>query len=196
MAASVLLTIGEQEDLVDEIKERALQLSCGQEVSGHMGPVCFCLFFIFLWRLSINNQKIKLFGTSMKPRMPELRFCWMVVFGGQRMDFGLDLRSSSTKIVKFFFPLIFTYEGADRALHEEIFGPVLSILAVKTKEEAIEIENGNSYGNAACIYTRDGGVTEWFTKRFSAGMIGINLLVFNSYIFDLVSDCLKLFSMS
>ena len=41
---------------------------------------------------------------------------------------------------------------------------------MKSKEEAIEMENSNPYGNAACIYTVDGGVAEWFTTRFSAGI--------------------------
>ena len=31
----------------------------------------------------------------------------------------------------------------------EIFGPVLSVLEVESKERAIEIENANPYGNAA-----------------------------------------------
>ncbi len=37
---------------------------------------------------------------------------------------------------------------ADAALHDEIFGPVLSILEVASNEEAIAIENANPYGNA------------------------------------------------
>lgn len=64
---------------------------------------------------------------------------------------------------------------ADRALHEEIFGPVISILVCGSKEEAIQIENSNPYGNAASIYTSTGAVAEWFTKRFSAGMLGVNI---------------------
>ena len=63
----------------------------------------------------------------------------------------------------------------DKALHDEIFGPVISVFECKTKEEAIEIENGNPYGNAACIYTTTGSTAEWFTKRFSAGMLGVNI---------------------
>jgi acyl-CoA reductase-like NAD-dependent aldehyde dehydrogenase len=63
----------------------------------------------------------------------------------------------------------------DKALHDEIFGPVISVFECKSKEEAIEIENGNPYGNAACIYTTTGSTAEWFTKRFSAGMLGVNI---------------------
>jgi len=63
----------------------------------------------------------------------------------------------------------------DRALHEEIFGPVLSILEVESKEKAVEIENKSPYGNAACVYTNTGGTAEWFAKRFSVGMVGVNV---------------------
>jgi malonate-semialdehyde dehydrogenase (acetylating) / methylmalonate-semialdehyde dehydrogenase len=39
---------------------------------------------------------------------------------------------------------------------DEIFGPVLTVLRVNTLEEALAIENGNPYGNAAAIYTTNG----------------------------------------
>ena len=53
---------------------------------------------------------------------------------------------------------------------------VLSVYHVKTWAEAIEIENSNPFGNAACIYTSNGGSAEWFTSRFRAAMLGINNL--------------------
>ena len=58
---------------------------------------------------------------------------------------------------------------------EEIFGPVISVYVCKSKEEAISIENGNGYGNAACIYTSTGENALYFQKRFSSGMIGVNI---------------------
>lgn len=63
----------------------------------------------------------------------------------------------------------------DAAMKEEIFGPVLSVYVVSSWEEAIAIENSNPYGNAASIYTSSGGNAEWFTSRFRAGMIGVNI---------------------
>merc|ERR1711957_623501 len=44
-----------------------------------------------------------------------------------------------------------------------------------TRDEAIAIENASPHGNAACVYTSTGGNAEWFTKRFQAGMIGVNV---------------------
>jgi len=63
----------------------------------------------------------------------------------------------------------------DPSLHDEIFGPILSILIVQSDEEAVKFENRNSYGNAACIYTTTGLTAEWYRKHLSAGMIGINI---------------------
>jgi len=63
----------------------------------------------------------------------------------------------------------------DPAMKDEIFGPVISIYKCKDEDEAILIENGNPYGNAACIYTQRGDVAEWFTKRLQAGMVGVNI---------------------
>jgi malonate-semialdehyde dehydrogenase (acetylating)/methylmalonate-semialdehyde dehydrogenase len=58
---------------------------------------------------------------------------------------------------------------------EEIFGPVISIVRVKTLDEAIAIENANPYGNAACVYTTSGAVANHVTSRVEAGMVGVNV---------------------
>ena len=52
---------------------------------------------------------------------------------------------------------------------------MLSILEVESKEEAIAIENSSPFGNAAAIYTTSGLVAEWFSDRFSTGMVGVNI---------------------
>ena len=61
------------------------------------------------------------------------------------------------------------------AVRDEIFGPVLSVLRVKTWQDALEIENGSPFGNAASIYTSVGAHAEYFTPKFRAGMIGVNI---------------------
>ena len=42
-----------------------------------------------------------------------------------------------------------------RVAHEEIFGPVVSVIPVKSLEEAIEVGNSVDYGLSASIYTQD-----------------------------------------
>jgi len=59
---------------------------------------------------------------------------------------------------------------------EEIFGPVASVVEVEDLDEAIKWINTNSeFGNAASIFTRDGGNAREFRRRVQAGNIGINV---------------------
>lgn len=73
-------------------------------------------------------------------------------------------------------PTVILHASADdRAVKDEIFGPVLSVIKVDSWDEAIAIENANPYGNAACIYTERGANANWFISRFRAGMLGVNI---------------------
>lgn len=64
---------------------------------------------------------------------------------------------------------------AMRVAKEEIFGPVISIIRAKDVDEALAIENANPYGNAASVFTQDGGMARYIIDRASAGMIGVNI---------------------
>ncbi|MDP2722835.1 MAG: CoA-acylating methylmalonate-semialdehyde dehydrogenase [Bacteroidales bacterium] len=61
------------------------------------------------------------------------------------------------------------------AAKEEIFGPVLSIIRVNTVDEALAIENSSPYGNAASVFTQNGGMAKYIIEHASAGMIGVNV---------------------
>jgi malonate-semialdehyde dehydrogenase (acetylating) / methylmalonate-semialdehyde dehydrogenase len=63
------------------------------------------------------------------------------------------------------------------AYRDEIFGPVLTVMRVKTYEEAIRLVNDNPYGNGTAIFTRDGGAARQFQFEVNAGMVGINVPV-------------------
>lgn len=58
---------------------------------------------------------------------------------------------------------------------EEIFGPVISIMRTETIDEALAIENANPYGNAASVFTQNGGLARYIIDHASAGMIGVNV---------------------
>ena len=58
---------------------------------------------------------------------------------------------------------------------EEVFGPVLVIVRVKTLEEAVELINEHEYGNGTCIFTRDGEAGRYFSNNVLVGMVGINV---------------------
>ncbi|MFH0128720.1 CoA-acylating methylmalonate-semialdehyde dehydrogenase [Variovorax sp. VaC1] len=58
---------------------------------------------------------------------------------------------------------------------EEIFGPVLGVVRVKTLEEAMAMIDAHEYGNGTCIFTRDGEAARWFSDNIQVGMVGINV---------------------
>jgi len=73
-------------------------------------------------------------------------------------------------------PTVIDHVKPDMAVaREEIFGPVLSIMRVETVDEAIAIENKNPYGNAASVFTQNGGYARYVVEKASAGMIGVNV---------------------
>ncbi len=57
----------------------------------------------------------------------------------------------------------------------EIFGPVLSMMHVKTIEEAIELANSHIYGNQASLFTSSGAAARKFRYEVDAGNVGINI---------------------
>ncbi len=61
------------------------------------------------------------------------------------------------------------------AYRDEIFGPVLTVVRVKTYDEAVRLVNDNPYGNGTAIFTRDGGAARQFQFEVNAGMVGINV---------------------
>ena len=58
---------------------------------------------------------------------------------------------------------------------EEIFGPVLGVLRVKSLEEAMKLINDHEFGNGTCIFTRDGEAARYFTDHIQVGMVGVNV---------------------
>jgi malonate-semialdehyde dehydrogenase (acetylating)/methylmalonate-semialdehyde dehydrogenase len=58
---------------------------------------------------------------------------------------------------------------------DEIFGPVLSVVRVKSYEEGVDLINSHIYGNGTAIFTNDGGAARRFQNEIQVGMIGINV---------------------
>jgi malonate-semialdehyde dehydrogenase (acetylating)/methylmalonate-semialdehyde dehydrogenase len=58
---------------------------------------------------------------------------------------------------------------------EEIFGPVISIMRTNTIDQALAIENASVYGNAASVFTQNGGMARYVIDKASAGMVGVNV---------------------
>ncbi len=62
-----------------------------------------------------------------------------------------------------------------RIAKEEVFGPVLAIIRTENVDEALSIQHGSLYGNAASVFTQSGSMAKYISERASAGMIGVNI---------------------
>jgi len=57
---------------------------------------------------------------------------------------------------------------------EEIFGPVLSVIAFRTETEAIEIANNSIYGLAGALWSKDISRAHRMARKIEAGTVWVN----------------------
>jgi malonate-semialdehyde dehydrogenase (acetylating)/methylmalonate-semialdehyde dehydrogenase len=57
----------------------------------------------------------------------------------------------------------------------EIFGPVMSLIELKTVDDALNFINNGHYGNMACLFTGSGSNARKFRNQANAGNVGINI---------------------
>ena len=58
---------------------------------------------------------------------------------------------------------------------EEIFGPVVSVVAIKDMDDALELIRNQEFGNGACVFTQNLHYTEKFIADVNVGMVGVNV---------------------
>jgi len=91
-----------------------------------------------------------------------------IVCGGNRAVDG-DLQHGL-----FTQPTIWHVDRAMRVAREEIFGPVLSVVAVDDFEEAIAVANNVEFGLTSSIYTRDVNTVFQYVSQIQTGMLHVN----------------------
>jgi acyl-CoA reductase-like NAD-dependent aldehyde dehydrogenase len=91
-----------------------------------------------------------------------------LVVGGRMLDDGLDGGH-------FYAPTLFDQVTPNmRIAQEEIFGPTVSVIPVKTFEQAIEVANDTPYGLSLAVYTRDINRAFRAIRDLQAGIVYVN----------------------
>ncbi len=73
-------------------------------------------------------------------------------------------------------PTVFDEVAPDMTVgHEEIFGPVASIRAVRNLDDAIALMQAHPNANATSIFTSSGKAAREFARHATASMVGVNI---------------------
>ncbi len=95
---------------------------------------------------------------------------------GERIPEEVRTTETGNRSIPEWFACSIPFEAVARLiLAREVFGPLIAIIRAKNLDEAIAIENASPYGNAAAVFTENGGFAKEVMERASAGMIGVNI---------------------
>ncbi len=86
------------------------------------------------------------------------------------------VRGSAPDGSGFWFPptVLAPVDAGDRAVREEIFGPVACVIPFRDEAEAIALANDTIYGLSGSIWTRDGARALRVARAIEAGVLSIN----------------------
>jgi malonate-semialdehyde dehydrogenase (acetylating)/methylmalonate-semialdehyde dehydrogenase len=157
MAVSVVVAVGDiAEPLIDKLRERidALTVGDGIDPGSEMGPL-------------VSDQHRARVAGYLAAGVAE---------GAELLVDGRELVVEGREGGHFVGPSLFDHVRPGMTVYdEEIFGPALVIVRAADYHEAVELINGNPYGNGAAIFTNDGGAARAFEQDVTAGMVGINV---------------------
>jgi len=154
MAISAIVAVEPIADqLIEKIRERALRIKTGDGTKGaDMGPLV----------TKVHRDKVASYISAGEKEGAK------VVVDGRNVDVAGD---------GFWLgPTLFDQVKPNMSIYlEEIFGPVLSVIRVKSYDEALNLVNSHQYGNGTAIFTNDGGAARRFQNEVEVGMVGINV---------------------
>lgn len=139
------------DELVERMVEHVSALRVGPDQDDHLGPI-------------ITQQQ--LIKVQEYQRVAAIEGAHAAIGGGDAAPTGDGW---------FVAPTIYTgVTTTMRIAAEEIFGPVLSVLAFDTEDEAIAIANASEFGLAAGLWTTDLARAHRVAARLEAGQVFIN----------------------
>ena len=143
------------DELVKLVVQRAqaLKLGDGLQDGVEMGPV-------------VNTKQMTRIAGFMDVARQEGA---TIATGGSRAS-GANLAEGN-----FFQPTVFTgVKPGMRVAQEEIFGPVVGFLKVKSLEEAVEVNNATPFGLSASIFTQNVNAAFTAMRDLTTGIVYVN----------------------
>ncbi|TBX70766.1 CoA-acylating methylmalonate-semialdehyde dehydrogenase [Flavobacterium silvisoli] len=150
MAASAMVGVGNVDHIIAKICDEARKIVPGQNLGAVIDAA--------------SQQRIERYITQAEKD------------GAKILVDGRNTKVPGKENGTYVGPTVIDYVTPEMSVaREEIFGPVISIMRTNTVDEALAIENKNPYGNAASVFTQNGGMARYIIDKVSAGMIGVNV---------------------
>lgn len=150
MAASAMVGVGKIDHIIDKICDEARKIIPGENLGAVINRA--------------SQERIERYITEAEQQ------------GAKILVDGRNTKVKGKENGTYVGPTVIDYVQPNMSVaQEEIFGPVISIMRTNTVDEALAIENANPYGNAASVFTQNGGMARYIIDRASAGMIGVNV---------------------
>ncbi|MEO8278284.1 MAG: CoA-acylating methylmalonate-semialdehyde dehydrogenase [Ideonella sp.] len=164
MAISVAVLVGDVADkIVPKLAERAkvLKVKNGMELDAEMGPI-------------VTSQALQRIEGYIAKGAAE--GATLVVDGRIDPNGGGPFKVAGHEKGFFTGGTLFDHVTTEMSIYkDEIFGPVLACVRVADFAAALELVNGNEFGNGVACFTSDGNVAREFSRRVQVGMVGINV---------------------
>ena len=150
MAASAMVGVGPVDHIIEKICEEARKIVPGKNLGAVISPA--------------SKERIERYITEAEAQ------------GAKILVDGRNASVPGKENGTYVGPTVIDHVKPGMAVaSEEIFGPVISIMRVDTLDEALAIENASPYGNAASVFTQNGGYARYVMEHASAGMVGVNV---------------------
>jgi malonate-semialdehyde dehydrogenase (acetylating)/methylmalonate-semialdehyde dehydrogenase len=163
MAVSVLVAVDPIGDaLIEKITERMATLKVGPGClpESEMGPLV----------TGAHRDKVTSYVDAGLAAGAEL------VVDGRKQEIGGSAAGIDTTDGFWLGPTLFDKVTPAMSVYtDEIFGPVLSVVRARSYDDALELVNGNPYGNGVAVFTNDGGAAAKFRDQVEVGMVGVNV---------------------
>ena len=151
MAASLLVAVGNVDSLLDQIVEHTKGMKLGEDMGAIIEKGAYERLQADLDKATQEGAELRIDGRKTPAPAGYEEGYWLAPSVIDRATFDME------------------------CANRELFGPILTIVRVKTLDEALELQKNSPYGNAYSVFTTRGATARYVAENAHAAMVGVNI---------------------